>query len=129
MVGKFSKLGFSVKCLRGDFFQYSSTTVKTFMFGGWLHTCLFIQAFMGFPSDFLISSVLSHSATHTFTLWWEKSCFCFTFCEVKLCQNMKKSPNILSKIVRSYKVFRFYCWYSKYKRQWSHKFEDQIWKG
>lgn len=48
IVDKFSKLGkigYSVKCFRGDILQFSSATVKTFISGGLRGICLYIQTF------------------------------------------------------------------------------------
>ena len=52
---KSSKIGLSVECYTTDFSQFSSTTVKIFLFSGRLGTCHGFEAFQGIPWNFLIS--------------------------------------------------------------------------
>ena len=40
---KLGKLGFSIECFRGDFLQFSSATVKTFISGDRLVICFYIE--------------------------------------------------------------------------------------
>ena len=71
---KLSKARSPIESFTADFWQYSGTIVKIYLFGGRLGTHHRFQAFQGFSSRFLISEVFSRSVisgvTHTFTFWY-----------------------------------------------------------